>query len=103
VARVDGPMRLVSALILVAALAGCDDAAPAATLEAGGDRPQVTAEKVEAERACAELTGYQPGAVTTDAAGTEALRLKDFRACVATVIGGEPAAPELRGRANPGG
>lgn len=87
-------MRLVSVFVLVLTLSACDDAGPP-EVDAGGDRPQISAEQVEAERVCAELTGYTPGAAETDP-GTTAKRQKEYKDCVAAVTGGDK--PELRGR-----
>jgi hypothetical protein len=84
-------MRLVSALVFLLALSACDDAAQP---DAGADRPQVSAEKVEAERVCAEMTGYTPESVDPAAAK----RQEEYMSCVAAVIGG--ATPELRGRSS---
>lgn len=94
-APVDVSMRLVSALVLVLALAACDDAGPQPPVDISGGQPQISAETVEAGRVCAELTGYSPGAPeATDAAMSK--REKEYKDCVAAVIGGGP--PELRGR-----
>jgi len=87
-------MRLVSGLALMLAISACDEAAPLA-VDTGGDRPQISAEQIEAERACSELTGYAPGGADA-AAATAAKRQKEFRDCVAAVTGGRPQ--ELRGR-----
>lgn len=89
-------MRLVSALLCLLALSACDDAGPPAA-SADGERPQVSAEKVEAARVCAELTGYSPDGAATDA-GTAARRQEEYKSCVAAVSGA--SAPELRGRSN---
>ena len=89
-------MRLVSALLCLLALSACDDAGPPAA-SADGERPQVSAEKVEAARVCAELTGYSPDGAVTDA-GTAAKRQEEYKSCVAAVT--RANAPELRGRSN---
>jgi hypothetical protein len=93
--RVDVHMRLASAFVFLLALSACDDAGQPVADGDGGDRPQISAEQVEAERVCAELTGYAPGGVEADA-GTTAKREKEYKDCVAAVTGGGP--PELRGR-----
>jgi len=93
--HMDVSMRLVSALVLVMALTACDDAGPQPAVDTSGDPSQISAETVEAGRVCAELTGYAPGAPeVTDAAMSK--REKEYKDCVAAVIGGGP--PELRGR-----
>lgn len=86
-------MRLASGLLLTLAISACEEAGPPAVDT--GDRPQISADQVEAERVCAELTGYAPGGAEADAA-TTAKREKEYKDCVAAVTGGGP--PELRGR-----
>lgn len=87
-------MRLLSALVFLLALSACDDAGQADAV-GGGERPQVSAEKVEAERVCAEMTGYTPDSADPAAAK----RQEEYKNCVAAVTGGS-AAPELRGRSS---
>lgn len=86
-------MRLASTLVCLLALSACDDAGPPVA-DAGGERPQISAEKVEAERVCAEMTGYTPDGADPAAAK----RQEEYKSCVAAVTGGE--APALRGRSN---
>jgi hypothetical protein len=86
-------MRAVLAMAMLASLAACDDAGQAAAPEPARE---ITAEIVEAERACGELTGYVAGGQADKAADTWALLQKEFNACVAAVTGGDK--PELRGR-----
>ncbi len=86
-------MRLVSVIVFLLTLSACDDAGPPAV--DAGDRPQISADQVEAERVCAELTGYAPSGAEVDAA-TTAKRQKEYKDCVAAVTGGGP--PELLGR-----
>lgn len=86
-------MRAVLAMAMLASLAACDEAGQAAAPEPARE---ITAEIVEAERACAELTGYVPGGQASKAPDTWALLQKEFNACVASVTGG--GKPELRGR-----
>ena len=86
-------MRLASGIVLALVLAACDDAAT--TAEAPRDSA-VTAEQIEAKRVCAELTGYSPDAPAAAADETQAMRAKEFKACVAAVAGGGQI--ELRGR-----
>lgn len=72
----------------------------AAVLLAGCDGPRgpvaepavaVDQDRVEAEKACAAITGYRPG-------GTDALLAEEYKSCVAAVS--DDKAPELRGRAD---
>lgn len=86
-------MRAVLAFAMLAALAACDDAAQSA---APTPAREITAEIVEAERACAELTGYAPTAQPEKPPEALALLQKEYNACVAAVTGG--GKPELRGR-----
>ena len=86
-------MRSVSGIVLALALTACDDAAPTAGTPG---ESAVTAEQIEAKRVCAELTGYSPDAPVAAADETQAMRAKEFKACVAAVAGGEKI--ELRGR-----
>ena len=66
-------------------LAGCDGARePEAEPAAVDDR-----NRVEAEKACAVITGYRQG-------GSDELLAEEFKACVGAVA--EEGAPELRGR-----
>lgn len=92
-ADVDVPMRLVSGLLLTLAVSACGEAGP--PVVDTGDRPQISAEQVEAERVCAEMTGYAAGGTEADPA-TTAKRQEEYKACVAAVTGG--GLPELRGR-----
>lgn len=87
-------MRAVLALAMLMSLAACDDATQAA---APIPAREITAEIVEAGRACAELTGFAPGASSDKPPETTALLEKEYNACVAavTATGGKP---ELRGR-----
>lgn len=89
-------MRLVSVLVFLLTLSACDESGPPA-VDAGGERPQISAEQVEGERVCAEMTGHTPGGAETDA-GTAAKRQEEYKDCVAAVTG--VGAPELRGRSN---
>lgn len=91
------PMRAVLAMAMLASLAACDEAGQAAAPEPARE---ITAEVVEAERACAELTGYSAGGQANRPAETWALLQKEFNACVASVTGGSK--PELRGRTESG-
>jgi hypothetical protein len=86
-------MRAVLALAPLVLLAACDDAGQAA---APAPEREITAELVEAGRACAELTGYAPGASSDKTPDAAALLQKEYSACVAAVTGG--GKPELRGR-----
>ena len=86
-------MRLASGIVLALALTACDDGAPTA---AAPGESAVTAEQIEAKRVCAELTGYSPDAPAAVGDETQAMRAKEFKACVAAVAGGGQI--ELRGR-----
>lgn len=90
-------MRAVWATAMLASLAACEDAGQAAAPEPARE---ITAEIVEAERACADLTGYLPGGQANKAPETWARLQKEFNACVAAVTGGDK--PELRGRTDSG-
>ena len=87
-------MRAVLAFAMLAFLAACDDAAQLAAPEPARE---ITAELVEAERACAELTGYAPTAQTEKSPEALAMLEKEYNACVAAVTDGG-AKPALRGR-----
>ena len=86
-------MRLASGIVLALVLTACDGATQPDDLSA---EPAVSAEKIEAERACAELTGYSPDAPAAAVSETQAMRAKEFKACVTAVAGGGHI--ELRGR-----
>ncbi len=87
-------MRAVMAFALIVSLSSaCDDAGQPATTAIGPAR-EVTAENVEAERACAEITGFSRERASVDMT----LREKEFTACVAAVLSGNK--PALRGRAD---
>jgi hypothetical protein len=66
-------------------LAGCDGA----RVRAAEPAVEVDPDRVEAEKACAAITGYRPG-------GTDKLLAEEYKACVGAVA--EDGAPELRGR-----
>lgn len=87
-------MRAVLAFAMLGALAACDDAAQS---DAPQPAREITAELVEAGRACAELTGYAPAAQTEKSPEALALLEKEYNACVAAVTDGG-AKPALRGR-----
>ncbi len=89
-------MRAVMTLALLLPLAACDDVARPGSAATGSAR-EITAEQVEAERACAELTGYSAQAPRGMPEDKKALLQKEFAACVAAVTGGDK--PALRGRA----
>lgn len=81
-------------LIAAVLLAGCDGAHDAPPAEAAA---LVDPDRVEAEKACAAITGYRPG-------GSDKVRADEYAACVAAVVeDGAPApapdaVPGLRGR-----
>jgi len=67
-------------------LAGCDAASIASSGDPAG---AVDTKRVEAEKACAAVTGYLPGVRDKVLAG-------EYKACVAAVM--EAKEPEMRGR-----
>ncbi len=67
-------------------LAGCDGAAIGPVAEPA---MAVDPDRVEAEKACAAITGYRPG-------GADEVLGAEYAACVAAVV--DDKAPELRGR-----
>jgi len=86
-------MRAVLAFATLALLTACDDAAEqAAPIPAR----EITAEIVEAGRACAELTGYAPAGQPEKPPEALDMLRKEYNACVTAVTGG--GKPELRGR-----
>ena len=94
-------MRLVSGLILALAVSACGEPAQPDADAAGAGQPQPTAEKIQAERACAELTGYSPEPGAGGPVETRARREREYKACVNAVTSGGPgdeAQPKLRGR-----
>lgn len=87
-------MRAVLALAMLMSLSACDDAGQAA---APIPAREITAELVEAERACAELTGYVASGKPEKSPEAMALLEKEYNACVAAVTD-DGAKPALRGR-----
>lgn len=89
-------MRATISFAMFVTLAACDQtSAPDSGLSAPGR--EITAERVEAERACAELTGHSPDRTGDATPETRLLRQKEYNSCVASVLGGDK--PALRGRA----
>jgi hypothetical protein len=76
-------------LFAVVLLAGCDGARVPVAEPAAVVDPDPDPDRVEAEKACAVITGYRQG-------GSDELLAEEFKACVGAVA--EEGAPELRGR-----
>lgn len=91
-------MRLATGLVLALAMSACDGAGRSGAGNAADDRPDITAEQIEAQRVCAELTGHSPDPGGAGSEETRAMREKEYKACVAAVAGG--GQPELRGRSS---
>jgi len=89
-------MRLAAGLVLALVLSACGDAGQSGAGDAASERQSINAEQLEAERVCSELTGYSKDAPGEGSEETQAMRAKEYRACVAAVVGG--GQPELRGR-----
>lgn len=90
-------MRVAIGLVL--ALAGCGQ--PLEGTAAGAAEPAKTVLQTEAEKACADMTGYASTSADGKTAGTEALIRREYETCVGAVASGDaPAsdAPALRGR-----
>lgn len=85
-------MRAAISLAMLALLAACDEAGP----ERSDPSREITAERVGAERACAEITGYKPDGPRETTPDTQLLFQKEYDACVAAVLAGDK--PALRGR-----
>lgn len=81
------PMR-IPLMLATLALAACS--APQGPDADTGAKPVRAAGQVEAEQACAGVTGRTDGA--------DAMREEEYRNCIAAVIKGDTAAPALRGR-----
>ena len=77
-------------------LAGCGATQAPVPDEAAG-APVKTAERVEAEHACADLTGHAAEGPEGAPSATDAKREQEFESCVSTVLKGDDA-PALRGR-----
>ncbi len=91
-------MRLASGLVLALVMSACDGGGQPGAGNAAANRPDISAEQIEAKRVCAELTGYSPVPGGAGSEETRAMREKEYKACVAAVAGG--GQPELRGRSS---
>lgn len=86
-------MRLV-VVAAALALAGCD--APEGAIQAASSDAASSAMQGEAEKACAAMTGFGPGALHGLTEQTQAMLKREYEACVTQVAHGDP--PALRGR-----